>query len=72
MRVLISEIQSEFFNANQMLISIGEFGLEGRKQHKDAFEQLHNVKVTQSNWGNWYELEFPSEEAFTWFLLRWA
>ena len=70
-RVPISEILSAFHNANQAVIAKGGFGLE-RRQHKDAFEQLHNVKIIQSNWGNWDKLVFPSEEAYTMFLLRWA
>jgi len=71
-RVPISEILSAFHNANQVVIAKGGFGLVERRQHKDAFEQLHNVKITQSNWGNWADLEFPSEEAYTMFLLRWS
>jgi len=71
MRVPISEILSAFHNANQVVIAKGGFGLE-RRQHKDAFEQLHNVKVIPSNWGNWADLEFPSDQDYTMFMLRWS
>jgi hypothetical protein len=71
MRVIISEIPTVFYNANQVVISDGGFGLD-RPKHKDAFEQLHNVKIVLSNWGNWDQLEFPNEEAYTWFMLRWS
>jgi len=71
MKVPIHKILSAFHNANQAVIAKGGFGLE-RHQHKDAFEQLHNVKIIQSNWGNWDELVFPNKQAYTMFLLRWA
>ena len=71
MKVPIHKILSAFHNANQAVIAKGGFGLE-RHQHKDAFEQLHNVKIIQSNWGNWDELEFSSENDFLMFYLKWS
>jgi len=71
MRVPISEILSAFHNANQVVIAKGGFGLE-RHRHKDAFEQLHNVKIIRSPWGSWDELVFPNKQAYTMFLLRWS
>jgi len=71
MKVPIPEILSAFHNANQAVIAKGGFDLE-RHRHKDAFEQLHNVKIIQSAWGSWDELVFPNKQAYTMFLLRWS
>jgi len=71
MKVRIRDIPSAFHNANQAVIAKGGFGLE-RFSHIDAFEQAYNVKIIQSAWGSWDELEFPSSEAYTWFMLKWG
>jgi hypothetical protein len=39
--------------------------------HKHNFEIMHNCNVTVKN-SRWTSLDFPSELAYTIFLLRWA